>query len=250
MALRKSLYRSYSQLRRRLLGIPLPGRVDFGDLRRLEPVSRHFGTDRGVKRGEAGRPLDRYYIERFLAANAADVRGRVLEVGEDTYTRRYGAGRVSRSDILHVDAGNPRATIVADLADAPELPDDTFDCVILTQTLQYLYDAPAAARTLHRILKPGGALLVTVPFLTPVPAASQWGYTWYWSFTPLAVERMLGEAFGRARVEVEVAGNVLAAMAFLHGLSADELTTEELEATDPDYPVNIAARARKAAAGT
>ena len=38
-----------------------------------KPVSDHWGWDRGT-------PVDRYYIEQFLAEHAADVRGRVLEV--------------------------------------------------------------------------------------------------------------------------------------------------------------------------
>jgi SAM-dependent methyltransferase len=247
MRLRKRAYRALMELRRRLLRIPPPGQVNFGDLRRTGPISRHFGADRGI--GGGGQAVDRFYIERFLQEHAADVGGRVLEVGENTYTCRFGGDRVTRSDVLHVVEGNPRATIVADLAAAPQISDDTFDCIILTQTLQYLYDAPAAVRTLHRILKPGGVLLLTVPCLTPVPAASQWGYTWYWSFTPLAIERMLGDAFGAGAVEVQVGGNVLSAVAFLHGLSTAEMAVDELEASDPDYPVNIAARARKAPAG-
>jgi hypothetical protein len=125
---RKAVYRQWVALSRRIRGVPRPGAVDFGDLRRVNPVSRHFGADRGL-------PIDRHYIEQFLAASSADVRGRVLEVGENVYTRRYGGERVTRSDILHVKAGNPSATIVADLADAPQIADDTFDCIILTQVL-------------------------------------------------------------------------------------------------------------------
>jgi len=242
MAPRKSAYRAYVRLRRRLLGIPPPGSVDFGDLRRLEPVSRHFGTDRGL-------PIDRHYIEQFLARNALDVHGRVLEIGENTYTVRYGGGRVTRSDILHVADGNPRATIVADLADAPRIPDASFDCVILTQTLHFIYDARAAVRTLHRILKPGGVLLLTVPGISPVPTGTQWGYTWHWAFTGLSIERMLGEVFGREKVLVDVTGNVLVATAFLQGLAAEELAADELDALDPDYPLIITARARKGAPG-
>ena len=82
--------------RRNPLSTPLPGRVSFGDLRRTQPIDKYFGWDRG-------QPIDRYYIERFLASHAADVRGRVLEVGDATYTHRFGAGRVTRSDVLHVD---------------------------------------------------------------------------------------------------------------------------------------------------
>ncbi len=51
--------------------------------------------------------------------------------------------------------GNPQATIVGDLADAPHIPDDSFDCAIVTQTLQFVYDVRAAFATLHRILAPG-----------------------------------------------------------------------------------------------
>src|SRR4051794_27404046 len=53
----------------------------FGSLRRLTPVSRHFGYDRGL-------PVDRHYIERFLEDNAAVVAGHVLEIGDSAYTRR------------------------------------------------------------------------------------------------------------------------------------------------------------------
>ena len=155
MRLRKRLFRGYRELRRRLLGIPRPGSVAWGDLRRLEPISRDFGTDRGL-------PVDRYYIERFLSQNAGDVKGRVLEIGDRTYTVKYGEDRVTRSDVLHVKPGNPVATIVGDLTDAPHIPDDEFDAIILTQTLQFIYDARAAIGTLHRILKPGGVLLATV----------------------------------------------------------------------------------------
>src|SRR3712207_5592488 len=45
--------------------------VDFGDLRRTRPLSAQWGFDRGL-------PIDRYYIEGFLSANAADVGGCVL----------------------------------------------------------------------------------------------------------------------------------------------------------------------------
>lgn len=242
MSARKAAYRTYVRLRRRLLGIPQPGAVDFGDLRRLSPVSRNFGTDRGL-------PIDRYYIEQFLDRSRADIRGRALEIGEDTYTRRFGGERVERRDVLHVEPGNPAATIVADLADAPAIPDASFDCAILTQTLQFLYDARAAVRTLHRILAPGGVLLMTVPGITQVPVKSTWGHTWYWAFTELSVRRMLGEVFGDGNVTTGVAGNVLAATAFLQGLAAGELEEGELDTLDEDYPVIISARAVRSGAG-
>src|SRR5688572_17693927 len=97
---------------RRLIGrLPKPpsvGTVRFGDLRRLAPISRRFGYDRG-------KPIDRVYIEQFLALHAGDVRGRTLEIGDDAYTRRFGGDRVALHDVLHVAEGNPKATFVGDL---------------------------------------------------------------------------------------------------------------------------------------
>lgn len=223
-------------LRRRRLGdAPVsPGAVRFGDLRRLTPMSRAFGFDRG-------QPVDRRYIEAFLARNAVDIRGRVLEIGDAAYTRRFGGNRVTRNDVLHVSEGNPDATIVADLAHGDAIPSASFDCVILTQTLHLVYDVRAAVATLHRILAPGGVCLVTVPGISQIDAGA-WRDSWYWAFTPASLNRVLVERFG-ARVSVESFGNVLAASAFLYGLSAAELTPEELDAADACYPVTVAARA-------
>ncbi len=246
MRLRQRAFRGVATWRRRLLGIPQPGSVDFGDLRRVAPIGREFGIDRPLPGEDRGLPVDRHYIERFLAAQAADIRGRVLEIGDDAYTRRFGGDRVTRRDILNITADNPQATIVADLADAPQIGDALFDCVILTQTLHLIYDAPSAVRTLHRILKPGGVLLMTVPGISQVPTGSVWGHTWYWSFTALSVQRMLSEVFGVRDVTVDSDGNILSVTAFLHGLAAQELVAEELEFCDPDYPLIIAARAIRA----
>jgi SAM-dependent methyltransferase len=224
--------------RRGVLGLPAVGAVDFGDLRRTAPVSRKFGVDRGLA-------VDRFYIERFLAAEAGSIHGQVLEIGEDTYTRRFGGQRVTGSDVLHVTADNAAATIVADLADAPQVPDERFDAIVLTQTLQLIFDPPAALRTLHRILKPGGALLATVPGISPVATQSVWGPTWYWSFTEAGLRRLLAADFETGHCRLETHGNVMVAVAFLEGLAAEDLTPDELSSRDPDYPVIITAVARK-----
>jgi SAM-dependent methyltransferase len=226
----------------RLLGWRRDGRVPvggvrFGDLRRLTPISRHFGYDRGL-------PVDRYYVEGFLASHAPDIRGRVLEVGDNTYTRRFGGTGVRQSDVLHVTAGHPDATIVADLASAPHIPAEQFDCIILTQTLHLIYDVRAAMRTIWRILKPGGVLLATVPGISQVDRGA-WGHSWYWSFTGQALRLLVDEAFPSSDVHIATYGNVLAACAFLHGLATAELSREELDHTDPHYQVVITLRAVK-----
>jgi SAM-dependent methyltransferase len=213
------------------------GRVRFGDLRRLQPVSRNFGYDRGL-------PVDRHYIEAFLATRADDIHGRVLEIGDDTYTRRFGGARVTRCDVLHVEPV-PVATFVGDLTGADHLPADAFECVILTQTLHLIYDARAALTTVHRILKPGGRLLATVPGISQL-SDDQWRAYWCWSFTSRSVRQLLAETFPEGDVIVETRGNVLTAIAFLHGLATEELGPDELAYHDPAYELLITARARKA----
>jgi SAM-dependent methyltransferase len=214
--------------------------LDLGDLRRVSPVSRVHGTDRGS-------PVDRYYIERFLSANASDVKGRVLEFDDDAYTRRFGGDRVSAGDVLHVEAGYPGATIAADLSDAPHVPAETFDCIICTQTLMCIYEVRAAVRTLYRILKPGGVVLVTFPGIGHISRfdMDRWGE--YWRFTTLSAGRLFAEAFPPENVSVEAHGNVLSAAAFLYGLCAEELRPDELDHQDPDYELLITVRAQKPA---
>jgi SAM-dependent methyltransferase len=238
MSLRRSFWRGYREIRRRVLGIPRTGTINFGELRRLEPFGRHFGEDRG-------RALDRHYIEAFIGSHAADIKGQVLEIGDDAYTRRFGAERVTKGDVLHIAADNPRATIVADLSNAGHIPDASFDTLIITQTLHLIYDPKAAVRTMHRILRPGGVLLLTVPGITQVPHGTVWAHLWFWAFTPLSIDRMLSESFGGGAVEIQQYGNVLSAAAMLYGLSADDLAPDELDVCDPDYPVIIGARAQR-----
>ena len=217
---------------------PGAGRVDFGSLRRLAPISRRWGKDRG------GPPIDRYYIERFLAVHAADIRGRVLEVGDDTYTRRFGTG-VERTDVLHAQPGNPKATDRRGPGawSGEELPAGAFDCVILTQVLHVMGDPGAAVRTLRGILRPGGVVLATVAGISQVSRwdMERWGD--YWRFTTLAARRLFEDAFPPELVSIEAHGNVLVAVAFLHGLAASELRPEELDQHDPDYPLLITVRA-------
>jgi SAM-dependent methyltransferase len=219
---------------------PAPGRVVLGDLRRTRPFSAHFGSERG-------QPVDRYYIEAFLLQHASDIGGRVLEVGDATYTHRFGKDRVTTSDVLHVDAEVPGATVVADLSDADHLPGDAFDCIVLTQTLHLIYDFRAAIATLRRVLAPGGVVLVTVPGITQIDTG-EWAHTWYWSFTVHSVKRLFGEEFGPENITVEQHGSVLSAVAFLEGMAAGELTKAELAVDDPAYPVFVGVRAIKAPA--
>jgi hypothetical protein len=148
--------------------------------------------------------------------------------------------------VLDLDASNPRATIVDDLTAGARLASDGYDCVILTQTLQLIFDVRSVIDTVHRILAPGGVALVTVPGITQIPRAD--AGSWYWSFTDVAMRRLFVPPFERDAVTVDSHGNVLAATAFLYGLALHELREDELSLVDPDYPVIVTVRAIKGGA--
>lgn len=237
--------------RRARLVWPPVGFVRFGGLRRLTPIGRVFGHDRG-------QPIDRFYIERFLARYSGhdgyvggEIRGDVMEVGGDAYARRFGGyaspgSAVTSMTVLHADDSNPGATLVGDLVSGAGIPSDAYDCVICTQTLLFLYDVPAAVRTLHRCLKPGGVALVTVPGVSQVvsPDIDAWGD--YWRFTTRSARELFEACFPAQEVRVEADGNVLTATAFLHGLAVEDLRRAELEVRDPSFQLVITIRAKKA----
>ena len=208
---------------------------DWGDLRRLQPVSREFGYDRGL-------PIDRYYIERFLEMHRRDVTGRTLEIGDDEYTRRYGGNRTTRRDVLHVHGRNRAATIVGDLADAPQIADGTFDCIVVTQTLHLIYDVDRAVATLHRILRTGGVVLATFPGISQL-SEDEWSRTWSWGFDSRLARRLFANCFGEHNVTVEAHGNSLAAVAFLQGLATVELTPAQLDVEEAGCELLVAVRA-------
>lgn len=215
---------------------PGVGKVNLGDLDRLSPISRNWGLDRGS-------PVDRLYIERFLASHCADIQGRVLEVSNNNYTLRYGGERVTQSDVLHPSEGNPRATVVADLALPNTRLNGQFDCIICTQTLQLIYEVRSAVTQLRHWLKPGGTLLATVPGISQISREDMQQTGDYWRFTGAAVRRMFGDEFGADAIEVEVLGNVLASIAFLHGIAAEEFEEAELLEADPQFQMLTTIRA-------
>ncbi len=217
--------------------IPARGKIKFGDFYRTKPFNNDFGYPRGG-------PVDRYYIENFLEKHADYVRGKVLEIGDNEYTLRFGGEKVTKSEILHIDDKNPKATIIGDLSRAPQIPDDTFDCIILTQTLHLIYEYKEALETCFRILKPSGALLLTVPGISHIDQGD-WKKYWLWSFTDNSISRMLSEIFSTENVFVESFGNVLVATAFLYGIGLPEIKNEQMDYRDPHYQVIICAFAVK-----
>jgi hypothetical protein len=222
----------------RLTRIPPVGLVRFGNLRRLKPISEHWGMERG-------QPIDRYYIEGFLDTHKDDIKGCVLEIGDNTYTHQFGGEKVTESVVLHVAEQKARVTLIGSLTDQTTIPTDKFDCFIVTQTLQCIYDVSSVVKTIFQGLKQGGVALVTIPGISKISRydMDRWGC--YWNFTTKSAQQLFEEVFPAANVKVEAHGNVLAAIAFLHGLAVEELKQDELDYFDPDFELLITVRAVK-----
>jgi len=209
--------------------------IDAATLTRPTPVSRCFAMDRGT-------PIDRYYIEKFLSRHASLIAGDVMEIGGAEYIRKF--ARDPRSvAVLHATSGNPQATLVADLTEPDTLPAARIDCLICTQTLNFIFDVGRAIEGMAKLLRPGGVALVTVAGISQISRydMSRWGD--YWRFTDAALRRLFAAQFD---AHIEIYGNVAAAVAFLQGVSVEDLPARAiLDETDPDYQLNLGVVARR-----
>jgi SAM-dependent methyltransferase len=212
-------------------------RPRWGNLRRATPFSDRYGFDRGT-------PVDRYYLDRYFADHAADISGRVLEVKEPAYTDRFGHD-VTSVDIVDIDPGNPRVTVLADLAEAGSLPVSTWDCVVIPQTLHFVDDPAAAIANLWLAVRPGGVLLVTVP--TVARQDRSLDDIDRWRFLPAGLELLLRKGCPDGTVTVTSYGSLVTNVGFLLGLAAEELGRRDLDRLDPAHPLLACGRARKEA---
>jgi SAM-dependent methyltransferase len=218
--------------------------VTFGDLLRIEPVSRSFGLERGT-------PIDRYYIRAFIMANADTIVGRAVEVDELKYLKEFGADATEKyilSPNKNIVKSDPEVDriIIGDLTDPMSLPEGAIDCFVCTQTINFIYDMKAAVRGAYRLLAPGGVFLGTVAGISQISRydMDRWGD--YWRFTTLSLDKLLSEVFAHHNVVVKSFGNALAAQAFLQGVAVEDLPNVTLlDVHDDDYQVTIGFRATR-----
>jgi len=217
-------------------------KVEFNNLSSIKPVSRLIGTDRG-------KPIDRYYIEKFLSGHQTDIKGRILEIADDVYSRKYTdkkSGEKVIFETMHVDGNETASMLVGDLTKPGTLPKDRYDCFICTQTFNFIYDVKLAIEGTYQLLKDGGIVLATVAGISQISRydMDRWGD--YWRFTDKSVMKLFEDVFGKDHIEVTVYGNVMATTAFLQGLAVEDLPNPSLlDEPDLDYQMIIGIRAKK-----
>ena len=186
-----------------------------------------------------------YYTERFLGNNSSRIKGSVLEAGGYRYAKRYGKNNVSKVDLLLLKGTSiPGGGNIVTLEDADRIPSHTYDCIILPQTLEYMYEIKAELFTLHRILKHSGVLLSTVSGISRNIKVDH-DANRLWSFTALSAYKLCAEVFPESHISISCYGNVMTATAIMQGLTTEDLTSGQLNFNDPHYQVVIAIRAMK-----
>jgi SAM-dependent methyltransferase len=199
------------------------------------PLSDDHGIDRGT-------PIVRTFIDDFLGQHREAIRGSVLEVGDSRYTASFGATRVTKSTVVDINRASPRSTLVADLNVDQALPEDRFDCIILTEVLHLLRSPDTCLRSCYQALREGGSALVTVPALKRLmPNEPESDYLRY---TPAGLELLLSRTWD-GPFSITWYGNLRACVAFLASYTSEEIGIEELRFKDERFPLTVAALAQK-----
>lgn len=204
---------------------------------KTRPIDAYFGR----KRGE---PVDRYYIERFLADHKKSIYGKCLEIAEDTYTKQFGEDRVAEPMMLHVEGWGSNV-VKGNLETGEGIAAEAFDTMIITQTLMFIYDVEAAVKHIFEGLNKGGSALITVSGISQIARYDDDNWGMFHSFYLSGLKRLFYPVFGEENVEIVHYGNVKIAMAFLYGATREELTEEDFNVSDMDYPVIYGIHAKK-----
>ncbi|MCI9108031.1 MAG: class I SAM-dependent methyltransferase [Lachnospiraceae bacterium] len=200
----------------------------------LIPFSRRFGRERGT-------PVDRYYIEKFLESKSHLISGCVMEIGDNTYIKKYGE-KVKESYVLHA-LGLGEEAIKGDLVTGEGIQEEMLDCFICTQTLQVIFDIESAIKNIYRSLKDNGTALITMHGISQLSISdyNRWGE--YWRFTKKSVKLLFEKHFDE--VEVHSYGNVKVATALLYGLCMEDLNESDYMFNDEYYQMLITVIGRK-----
>lgn len=189
-----------------------------------------------------GRPIDRFYIENFLADEKQKIVGRVLEIGGRDYTHQFGSSAIISSTALSQSVSWFRKSqLVADLRTGTGLPKDFFDTIILTQTLHVLPNPSDALAFLAESLAPNGRVLLTVPGISQLSLydSQRWGD--FYRFTAQGLEETVDRVASLAIERIDTFGNLYAALALLSGLTVEECDVNRLNDRHDEFPVIVAA---------
>lgn len=142
---------------------------------------------------------------RALLAELPDAKDAIaLDLGSDKSPYREVLASRGYS-VRTLDITRDGGADFAGTAEATQLPDANFDLVLCTQVIEHCMNPWAAVREIHRILRPGGHLIVSAPhvwFYHPHP-------TDHWRFTQEGMAHLCREAGLKPMTLLAQGGSVL-----------------------------------------
>lgn len=206
------------------------GAIDFGDLKRKLPFCPQFGHFRGT-------PIDRYYLDKFVAEIRSEVKATTLEIGGSKRNREL-YKFTNATSYLAMDLAGSELDITGDAHDPEVIEEGSLDTIVLFNVLEHCERPWIVVDNLYRWLKPQGQVFCMVPNAQRVHRVPQD----YWRIFPDA----LNSLFARfPRRKLYVYGNPLTTLAAYYGIAAEELSPEELDYYHPNYPVANCIHAEK-----
>lgn len=127
--------------------------------------------------------LFRHYQNTFLEENGKTITGTITEIGcEKHYNHqryfpnadKFVCSNIGRDFDVYLDITNN------------DLPDDSVENYLCISVLQHVFNTQKAFDEICRTLKPGGKLLLVVPFSYPVHDVVD-----YWRFSPNSFDELL-----------------------------------------------------------
>jgi SAM-dependent methyltransferase len=166
--------------------VPLQGQIPIftqppGNIQPSEKI------ERGAHKGTPWRQANWQFLQQQVARLAPEAR--ILDVG---------AGRGDFAAILqnHTSLAldvypYPEVDLVCDLTRVLPLRAESFDALVLMNVLEHVYNTHALLAALTTLLKPGGVLIMAVPFMVKIHQAP----VDFVRYTHYALQR-LGEEYG------------------------------------------------------
>lgn len=196
---------------------------DWGDFKRRFPLCRMFGFSRGTS-------IDRYYLGKFVSDIRPQVAGKVLEIGGTERNQEiYQFDRATEYQAIDIAPG-PGVTHVGDVHNPMVIKPESLDAVVVLNVLEHCHNPLAVVHNIHTWLRNGGQCFCLVPSAQRVHGAPKD----YCRLLPDGMQHLFQDF---SEQKLYIYGNLIATLATFMGISASELSSQELDDCHPDYPV-------------